>query len=176
MSAPGEGAWPPALVQLHDACHRAQRYCHSLQRWGPRAGLRSGRDRTRAWAGLLLHDLDAELPLFFHHQHELLLPALMEAVAGSDPVCLRGMAADHDAGRRQVLHAWTALRPGLATLANGDHSEMPAATVDAFTSGYLALLSHAENELLPMAERLLSDAQWEDLGRALRASSPACNG
>lgn len=163
---------PPALWQLRTDCARAQRRCRSLQRWSPRAGLRGGTGATRAWAGLLLRFFDDELPLILAHQRELLLPALMEAVAGSDPVCLRGMAVHHEAGRTQVPGAWAALRPGLAALAEGGRGEIPAASVDAFTQACLALLSHAQDELLPMAERLLSDAQWEDMGRALSAPAP----
>ena len=163
---------PPALWQLRTDCARAQRCCRSLQRWGSRAGLRGGTGTTRAWAGLLLRFFDDELPLILAHQRELLLPALMEAVAGSDPVCLRGMAAHHEAGHSEVRGAWAALRPALAALADGGGGEIPATRVDAFTQTCLALLSHAQDELLPMAERLLSDAQWEDMGRAMSAPAP----
>lgn len=132
--------------------------------------LRSGRDSTRAWAGLLLRCLDAEVPAFFHHHEELLLPALMEAVAGSDPVCLRGMATDHEAGRRQVLGAWAVVRPQLEAIASGGRGALATADIAAFTGPYEALLAHAREELLPMADRLLSQAQWDALEGSLHAS------
>lgn len=167
MSAQGGGGWPPALAQLHEACRLAQRCCRSLRRWSPRATLRSGRDSTWAWAGLLLRCFDVEVPAFFHHHHELLLPALMEAVAGSDPVCLRGMAADHEAGRRKVLEAWEVVRAGLEGLASGGSGTLKATDVEAFTGPYGALLAHAQEELLPMADRLLSQEQLRALDSAL---------
>lgn len=170
MSVQGEGAWPPALAQLHEAGRRAQRCCRSLQRWGPRSTLQRGRDSTRAWAGLLLRCFDVEVPAFFHHHHELLLPALMEAVAGSDPVCLRGMATDHAAGRRQVLGAWAAVKPKLEAIAGGGGGALGAAAIEAFTGPYGALIAHARDELLPMADRLLSQEQWRALEGSLRAS------
>lgn len=74
------------------------------------------------------------------------------------------------------MAAWTAVRPGLAALADRGPGVLPPATMEAFTGGCLALLSHAPDESLPMAERLRSDAQLECLARDLRGSAALHHG
>jgi len=88
---------------------------------------------------------------------ETLCPALIESMAGSDAVCLKGMTrglADRDAslGRR-----WPGIR---AALGRGDAD--PAALA-AWVEDYQAYLRYADEELLPMADRLLDDQALQQL-------------
>lgn len=92
-----------------------------------------------------------------------LCPALIESMAGSDAVCLKGMTQglaeqDTSLGRR-----WPGIRAAL-----GGHDADPAALA-AWIEDYRAYLRCADEELLPMAERLLDDQALEQLRIAAAA-------
>jgi hemerythrin-like domain-containing protein len=75
-----------------------------------------------------------------------------------------GLAADH-----RVLEAsWRRLRQVLERIAAGESVALPSNEVDAFVSLYERHLKIEEEELLPMAERLLTDDDITRIGRAMR--------
>jgi hypothetical protein len=112
-----------------------------------------------------------DLSITVHHRDEEddLHPPLLEAVAGSDPVCLRELVEAATAAHRALGLAWRRLRPQLVRLAAGE----PVALVDADVD---ELVAHGEHEfrlenteLLPTAARLLGDDALEALRRAMDA-------
>ncbi|MHA3902401.1 hemerythrin domain-containing protein [Castellaniella sp. WN] len=89
-----------------------------------------------------------------------LFPALIESMAGSDAVCLKGMTGGLARGRADLDRRWRrAVRPALDGFAD------PAAhdTRAAWTGDYLAWLARVDEELLPMATRLLDAAALDEL-------------
>ncbi|MGD9944408.1 MAG: hemerythrin domain-containing protein [Burkholderiaceae bacterium] len=122
----------------------------------------------------------ADLIRFFDHvlaQHhadeeEDLFPALIESMAGSDAVCLKDMTEALRSEHRMLEADWRRLRAELEQVergATGTPSVLNASSTPSTPSTELAsaaqrfaerLRSHGEREdgeLLPMAERLLSD-------------------
>ncbi len=100
-----------------------------------------------------------------HHEDEetLLFPALMEAVAGSDPVCLRELTDLLTSQHRMLERAWESVvsaRPGEVDVEIGT-----------FIQGYLQHAEREEQELFPMAARLLADAEIANLEQNLHARS-----
>ncbi|GAA0229342.1 hemerythrin domain-containing protein [Castellaniella daejeonensis] len=86
-----------------------------------------------------------------------LFPALIESMAGSDAVCLKGMTAGLARDRADLDRRWRqAVLPAL-----GDNPAGSA--LAAWASDYLAWLARADEELLPMAARLLDDASLDEL-------------
>ena len=89
-----------------------------------------------------------------------LFPALIEAMAGSDAVCLQGMTGGLARDRADLDRRWRqAVRPaldGTAAPATGD-------ALAAWTGDYQAWLARADEELLPMAARLLDDTALDEL-------------
>src|SRR5690606_39968754 len=86
-----------------------------------------------------------------------LFPALIESMAGSDAVCLKGMTVGLARDRANLDRRWRqAVLPAL-----GDNPAGPA--LAAWASDYLAWLARADEELLPMAARLLDVASLEEL-------------
>ncbi|MBB3177841.1 hemerythrin domain-containing protein [Variovorax sp. Sphag1AA] len=87
-----------------------------------------------------------------------LFPALYESMAGSDAVCIREMESGLREGHRSLSAQWHALEPML-----GDDASPPsdAEAVLAHIEPLAALCARQtafeQDELFPMAERLLSD-------------------
>ena len=106
-----------------------------------------------------------------HHRDEEqdLFPAVVESMAGSDAVCLRGMVGRLADEHRRLEAAWQALRPTIAALAAGESSQLDAAVVTRFVTAYREHLAYEDAELMPMARRLLSDDQVSKIGLAMRA-------
>lgn len=125
---------------------------------------------TQAQAGArgFLHYFDTQARTTRENEEQNVFPALIESMAGSDAVCLRGMTE----GLTDMLHEldrhWrTQLRPPLLSLAEGKPAELPAAALHAFCDSYAAYIERANSELLPMAERLLTDPEIALLGQAM---------
>ena len=106
------------------------------------------------------HHADEEVDLF---------PALIEAMAGSDAVCLRELTASLTAEHRELEQRWRTLRRRLEPVARGNASTLTDDEVRDFIGLYERHMSREEAELLPMAARLLSDAELDRIGLAMRA-------
>lgn len=116
----------------------------------------------------ILHHFDITARECQASEEQDLYPALIESMAGSDAVCLRAMTE----GLSDMLHTldqrWrNQLRSPLLHIADGDPAELSATDVQAFSDEYTAYAERSDSELLPMAERLLSDAEIERLGQAM---------
>ena len=108
-----------------------------------------------------------EFPERLHHPKEsrLLFPKVAQAAPDLASVIGR-LDADHEAGERRArdlqhhLLAWELL---------GDsHREAFVTQVETYIDFYLDHMRTEERQVLPAAERLLSDADWEELNRAFR--------
>jgi hemerythrin-like domain-containing protein len=106
-----------------------------------------------------------------HHQDEErdLFPALIESMAGSDPVCLREMVAGLTDEHRAFAVAWRGLRADFAAIAAGTPWEPDPGLVDAFIGQCEGLFRRENEELLPMASRLLSDEARAEIIAAMLA-------
>lgn len=105
-----------------------------------------------------------------HHQDEEqdLLPALLDAMAGSDAICLRDMRARITLEHRELDAVWYTLRTQLVALMQGDTAALDPRCVADFVARQQRHISFEEGELLPMAARLLSEEQLQALGQAMR--------
>ena len=105
------------------------------------------------------HHADEEVDLF---------PALLESMAGSDAVCLREMIEELKADHRVLEAIWSRLRGTLIRIAAGEPLLLTGDHVEALIGLYERHIEREENELLPMAARLLSDDDLVRVGRAMR--------
>ena len=166
-SAPSVGFEVP--LEMLAACHlRVQDQCTTLLRLVPHLAAH-GADRPAqqaATAVMRYFDTSAR----HHHDDEErdLFPALIESMAGSDAVCLRALTAALTAEHRELEARWTALRAVLAQVAGGQAAPLAQDDVSGFTSLYARHIAREEAELLPMAQRLLSDGELDRIGLAMR--------
>lgn len=170
FSAPAAGMDEPLAMLA--ACHeRIERQCATLQRLVGHLQAPGADEATRRAAenviryfttAALHHHADEETDLF---------PALLEAVAGSDAVCLRTLTESLAAEHSVLASHWQRLHPLLEKVGAGETppAGLFAATVAAFTCAYRAHIQRENGELLPMAERLLDPDQLARLGQAMSA-------
>jgi hypothetical protein len=106
-----------------------------------------------------------DLTVTVHHRDEEddLHPALVESMAGSDPVCLRKMAEAAMLAHRAIEDAWRAVRPAVVALSRGEPATLAASAVEALVARCTENFSHEDRELLPTAHRLLDDAALAQL-------------
>jgi hemerythrin-like domain-containing protein len=106
-----------------------------------------------------------------HHEDEEqdLFPALLDSMAGSDAVCLRGLTASLCSDHRALEARWQRLRQALQQVADGTASALDEADVQGFVQLYAQHIAREEAELLPMAARLLSEAELDRIGLSMRA-------
>lgn len=114
----------------------------------------------------LVEFFDIELPRHERHEDELLLPALIESMAGSDPVCLRELAAALGDEHRALDLGWRRARAAL--LASSRPNGAAADAVVAFTAALRRHLAHEDDELLPMAARLIGDDELARIAHRMR--------
>ncbi|MBU6502099.1 MAG: hemerythrin domain-containing protein [Burkholderiales bacterium] len=158
-----------APLEMLSACHdRITRQCATLRRLVPHLALHGADQEARTAAANVMRYFDTSA--IHHHRDEEvdLFPALIESMAGSDPVCLRqlteGLTRDHRALEAQ----WQKLRIALAKIAAGESVSLTSDDVEAFAGPYERHLEREDAELLPMAARLLGDDALASIGCAMR--------
>lgn len=174
MSSKFPGYSSPAVgfelpLEMLAACHRrVQDQCATLRRLVPHIATHGADVPARAAASAVLRYFDSAAR--DHHADEEvdLFPALLEAMAGSDAVCLRELTAALCAEHRDLERRWRAFRGVLKAVAEGNAQALAADDVQAFVDLYDNHIAREEAELLPMAGRVLADAELDRIGVAMR--------
>ncbi|MEO8523315.1 MAG: hemerythrin domain-containing protein [Caldimonas sp.] len=166
-SAPSAGFEVP--LEMLSACHlRIEHQCSTLLRLVPHLVAHGADAEARSAAASVVRYF--ETAAMDHHADEEqdLFPALIESMAGSDAVCLRELTEGLVAEHRELEALWRHLRPALERVVASEAASLAAADVEAFVDRYARHIEREENELLPMAARLLGDEELERIGRAMR--------
>jgi len=167
-SAPSVGFEVP--LEMLAACHaRIEGQCATLNRLVRHLARHGADDQARAAANGVMRYFDSAAVQHHADEEQDLFPALLESMAGADAVCLRELTAGLAAEHRRLERHWRAVRAALAPLAAG--ASGPALgpdEVDAFVGLYRRHIEREEQELLPLAARLLGDDQLERIGRSMR--------
>lgn len=167
FSSPTASAEAP--LEMLAACHiRIQHQCDVLQRLAAHLPEHGSDEQAQTAATAILRYFDTAA--LDHHADEEndLFPALLESVAGSDPVCIRDMIDKLCQEHRELEAAWRSLRKDLQRIAQGQAVTLTAQRVDTFVRQYLAHIQFEDEELLPMADRLLGNVDITRLGEAMR--------
>lgn len=158
-----------APLEMLAACHiRIQHQCEVLQRLASHLRRHGSDEQARQAAKSIMRYFDTAAVDHHADEEQDLFPALLESVAGSDPVCIRQLIDRLCHEHRQLEAGWRKLRKVLVHVAAGEQAELPQHDVDTFVSQYMSHLDLEENELLPMANRLLGQHHIERIGRAMR--------
>jgi pyridoxamine 5'-phosphate oxidase len=106
-----------------------------------------------------------------HHadEEENLLPMLQATVAGEDAATLGSMMPEVLDEHRQMEDTWHSLGTQLEALANGQGKDLEQDIVERFTDLYTRHMEKEEGSIAPMAKRLFSPQQMQQLGDAMRA-------
>lgn len=172
IAAPGDHApavgFDTPLAMLAECHRRIEDRCATLQRLVPHLAAR-GSDRPAAEAATaVLRYFDVAAPDHHADEEQDLFPALIESVAGSDALCIRelidGLRAEHTVFEQQ----WGALRQVLAMVSDGRPARLDGERVEAFVQAYHRHIVREEDALLPMAARLISDAEMARIGESMQ--------
>jgi hemerythrin-like domain-containing protein len=166
--APAAGFEVP--LEMLAACHgRVLAQCDTLLRLLAHLPLHGADRAAREAATAVMRYFDTAAR--HHHEDEEidLFPSLLESMAGSDAVCLRALTASLSDEHRALERRWTALRQRLQAVTEGASGALDDADVPGFVQAYAAHIAREDGELLPMATRLLGDAELERIGASMRA-------
>ncbi|MBL8348962.1 MAG: hemerythrin domain-containing protein [Burkholderiaceae bacterium] len=156
-------------LEMLAACHlRVQDQCATLLRLVPHLAAQGCDRQAQQAAAAVMRYFDTAARHHHDDEERDLFPALLESMAGSDAVCLREMTAALTAEHRELERCWQALRAVLAQVAAGQAALLAQDEVARFTECYERHIAREESELLPMARRLLSDAELDRIGLAMR--------
>lgn len=167
-SSPAAGFEVP--LEMLAACHgRVQHQCETLKRL--QVHLKDhGADRPAQEAARAVMRYFNTAARDHHEDEEQdLFPALLAAVAGSDAVCLRELTAALCGDHRALERRWAALHQRLSQVAGGHAASLDDDNVAGFVQLYEQHIAREEAELLPMATRLLDEAELDRIGLAMRA-------
>jgi hemerythrin-like domain-containing protein len=158
-----------APLEMLLACHdRIRSRCSTLLR------LRSHVEKEGADAEAIdaargvIRYFDSSAPRHHEDEERDLFPALLEAMPGSDPVCLRELTASLADEHRELGRLWAQVRPWLAGVERGETPPPDAGEIQSFVDLYERHARREEEELFPMAKRLLGDDELDRIGRAMR--------
>ena len=154
-----------ALAECHG---RLQRQCAELLRLKSRLAFSGPDAAASATAGKLRREFDLETAHLHRDEEQSLFPALLESMAGSDAVCIRQMIDARAEEHREIELRWLALGQWLEAVEHGHPAVPEPGAVDSFVSLCRRHLEQEDQELLPMAERLLSDAALAEIAEAMR--------
>lgn len=166
------GAQPPqpkgALDMLARLQARTLQQCATLCRLSEYLAECGSDEQARRAAETVLRYFDTCPPQYFSDEEEDLFPALLESMAGSDAVCLNELAAGMAQQHRALESSWLRLRPRLAAVVNQQATTLDSAEVEAFANLYRSHIEREQSELLPMAQRLLTDQALEQVWASMR--------
>lgn len=153
------------LAALHG---RLQGQCDALMRLQERLAGGGAGAAQRAAAGSVRRTFDRIAGPLHQVEEQELFPALLESMAGSDAVCIREMTEARAAEHRDIEARWLGIRQWLEALEAGHDGPAQVADLEAFASLCRRHMVQEDQELLAMAERLLSDEALADLADAMR--------
>lgn len=168
FSTPAAGADAP--LEMLATCHeRGGRQCATLRRLPPHLAAKGADEEARTAATNVMRYFDKSAKDHYADEEDDLFPALLESMAGSDAVCLREMIAGLTADHRTLEEAWRRVRAVLVRVAAGEAVPLAVETVEALAGHYERHMAREDGELMPMAARLLGEAELARIGRAMRA-------
>jgi hemerythrin-like domain-containing protein len=157
-------------LEMLAACHgRVAAQCATLQRLAAHLPSHGADAAAQQAATAVMRYFDTAARDHHADEEHDLFPALIESMAGSDAVCLRQLTTLLTQQHRQLEQHWAALRQALLPISQGLSATLDAAEVDEFVGLYQSHLACEDQEMLPMAQRLLNDAALERIGQAMRA-------
>lgn len=172
MSLPGfssPAAGPEAPLEMLAACHtRVEKQCLTLERLQAHLGTHGSDTAAQEAAHAVLRYFNSAARHHHEDEEDNLFPALLEAMAGSEAVCIRELTEALEADHRILEQRWAALRVKLRAIAQGEAVVLSRGEVEAFVGGYRTHILREDTELLPMAQRLLDDQALREIGQAMR--------
>ncbi len=160
-----------APLEMLAACHgRVEQQCRTLLRLPPHLQAHGADESARQAARAVMRYFDTAAQDHHADEEQDLFPTLLSVAMESADEAQRlrdltqALLADH----QRIGGLWRELRQALAAVAEAQAIELPLEPVQAFVAAYRRHIELEEGELLPLAARLLSQADIGRIGAAMR--------
>ncbi len=158
-----------APLEMLSACHsRVERQCQTLQRLVPHLAANGPDQSARDAAQNILRYFDTSAKHHHADEEEDLFPAMLQAVPETGMPTLRVLIDALCAEHRELEQIWGQVRWKLEGIWLGLEPDLGADEVAQMAGFYQRHIAREEDELLPLATRLLGEAQLDAVGRAMR--------
>lgn len=101
----------------------------------------------------------SDIKEYQNDEEKRLFPLLLEAVAGSEPVCINEMINSIKAIFRNLQELWQELEPLILKLSLGEKITLPSCNIAHFKELIRKQIAIEEKHLIPLANRLLSHVE-----------------
>jgi len=156
-------------LEMLSACHgRVEDQCQTMLRLVPHLAA-DGPDRAaRTAAQNVMRYFDTSAKQHHADEEEDLFPALLRAAPESERAYLIALIDALLAQHRELELTWGRIRRKLEELLQGANPDLGMNEVERMVELYRVHIAREEEELLPLAARLLDDAELGLVGRAMR--------
>ena len=167
FDAPAAGFEAP--LEMLSACHgRVESQCQTLLRLPPHLTANGPDQAAREAAQNIMRYFDTSARHHHADEEEDLFPALLQSAPAAEITPLRELIAALQAQHSELEQAWVELRWKLEGVWLGTLHELSADEVGRLVELYRSHIAREEEELLPLAARMLGLAQLDVIGRAMR--------
>ena len=164
-TAPGFDQPIAVLKHCHD---RIRKQLDTLLRLPAHLAEHGADEQARQAAQAIIKYFDKAAPLHHADEEDNLVPMLHSVALGEDAATLRelvpGIMQDHE----DMNAMWSALQSQLGAIAAGSAAALDKDAAIAFDTRYRAHMATEEAHIAPMAKRLFSPAQMEQLSTAMQ--------
>ena len=167
LSTPSAGFEAP--LEMLAACHgRIQTQCATLLRLRSHVAMFGADDAASSAIRSVTRYFDGAA--HDHHEDEErdLFPALLESMAGSDAICIRQLVDSLTIDHRELERLWEILKAWLGRIEARDTASPETGEISLFVDLYDRHIAREQQELLPMAARLLGSPDLDRIGHSMR--------
>jgi len=158
-----------APLEMLSACHgRVERQCQTLLRLVPHLAANGPDQAAREAAQNVMRYFDTSARHHHADEEEDLFPALLQSAPHAELEQLRDLIDSLRRQHRDLERTWAQLRMKLEGVWLGTLSELDASEVGRLAELYRSHIAREEQELLPLAARLLGESHLDSVGRAMR--------
>ncbi len=158
-----------APLEMLGACHsRVECQCQTLRRLVPHLAAHGADQAAREAALAVLRYFDTSARHHHADEEEDLFPALLQFAPATDLAPLQALIDALLGQHRELELAWSGVRWKLEGIWLGTAPELGGDEVERMVRLYEQHIAREEEDLLPLARRLLDDAQLDMVGRAMR--------
>lgn len=157
-------------MEMLEECHRrVESQVDTLARLVPHLE-QHGSDRAAIEAATaVIRYFEQAAPKHHADEEQDLFPALLQSTAGSDAARLHALIDRLRAEHVELDRHWQALRAVLKVVTSGHPALLDTSAVQQYAAMYAGHIACEEEELLPMAKRLLSCETLAVIGESMRA-------
>jgi pyridoxamine 5'-phosphate oxidase len=165
-SAPGFDRPIAVLKHCHDRIRKQLATLEKLLAHLPAAGADA---QAQQAAAAVIKYFDQGAPLHHADEEDNLIPMLRATAQGEDAATLEALAPVILAQHHAMDSTWAQLREQLGAIAAGTDATLSDSAARQFIQAYLEHMVREESTLAPMAMRLFSQEQMQQLGDAMQA-------